>query len=365
MSRKLHEIALSFLVDIGPVTARNLVSYCGSAQAVFEETTQRLLKIPGVGKHRAAFNDRSKALKRAESELKHLEKNNLNAHFYLDESYAERLKVYPDSPIILYTTEGVEFNHPRTLAIVGTRKPTDYGRMKCEQIVQELRKYDIAIVSGLAYGVDVIAHKTSVANGIPTIGVLGNGLPNVYPSTHNSIAKKMQSMGGGLVTQFSSEEKPDREHFPMRNKTVAYMTDATLVIESKASGGSMITANFAFHNHKDLFALPGRTIDTFSEGCNKLIKANLAQMVTCGEDIVKSMLWDIEKPKARQAELFHDLSDEESKIINSIQASPEIHVDKLAKEVGMNNAQLAAALLQLELKGLIRQSAGKRYLLAN
>ena len=364
MSKKLYEIALSFLVDIGPVTARNLVSYCGSAEAVFTERQDLLLKIPGVGKHRASFSKRNDAIELAKDELAHIEKFNLKSLFYLDEDYPHRLKVYADSPIMLYTKGDMELNPARILAVVGTRKPTEYGRMKCEQIIQELRGTGITIVSGMAYGIDSIAHRASVANNIPTIGVLGNGLPEIYPSQNKLLATEMIEKGGGLISQVPCHTKPDRENFPMRNKTVSYMTDATLVIESKASGGSMITANFTFHNHKELFALPGRTIDVSSEGCNKLIKANMAQMVTCGEDIVKAMFWDIKShKKAIQTSLLLELTTDEQLLVNIIQAEPQIHIDAIAIESKLSPAVLASNLLQLELRGILKQMVGKRYIL--
>lgn len=365
MNKKLYEIALSFLVDIGPVTARNLVSYCGSAEAVFVESESQLLKIPGVGKHRAAFAKRNDALELAKDELERIEKFNINTLFYLDDDYPHRLKAYPDSPIMLYTQGDMNLNHGRMLAVVGTRKPTEYGRMKCEQIIQELRPFGVTIVSGLAYGIDSIAHRSSVANAIPTIGVLGNGLPEIYPSQNKSLTTEMIAAGGGLISQVPCHSKPDRENFPMRNKTVAYMTDATLVIESKASGGSMITANFAFHNHKELFALPGRTIDLSSEGCNKLIKANMAQLVTCGEDIIKSMFWDVNNDKkAVQTSLLLDLTDDERVLVDFIRDTPDVHIDAILINSGLTNSMLATTLLQLELRGIVKQTVGKRYILA-
>jgi DNA processing protein len=364
MSTRLFEIALSFLDDIGPVTARSLVSYCGGVEAVFRESKQQLLKIPGVGEHRSKLANRDHALALAEKELELIEKFNLKTFFYLDEDYPHRLKSYQDSPILLYGKGTLNFNTDRLLAVVGTRKQTDYGRMKCEQIIEELRAAGVTIVSGLAYGIDAISHKASVKNRMPTIGVLGNGLPEIYPKSHASLVRSMLEHEGGLISQFHCHTMPDRENFPMRNKTVAYMTDATLVIESKASGGSMITANFAFHNFKELFALPGRSIDVSSEGCNKLIKANMAQLVTHGDDILKAMSWDIpQRQKAIQSTLFLELSDDEKTLVDIIRETPDIHIDQISIKSQLPNSIMISLLLHLELQGLIKQTVGKRYIM--
>lgn len=365
MGVSIHELALLFLEDIGPITVRNLVSYCGGAEAVFTEKRQHLLKIPGVGEHRSLLAGRDDALLKAEHELKLLQKYNLKAVFYLSDEYPQRLKGHPDSPILLTYTGDINLNADRMLAVVGTRTPTSYGRMKCEQLVGELTASGVTIVSGMAYGIDAIAHKASLDNGLPTIGVLGNGLPEVYPAEQRTIAKQMSGGKGALVSQFPCHAKPDREHFPMRNKTVAYMTDATLVIESRASGGSMITANFAFHNHRELFALPGRSIDQTSEGCNKLIKANMAQLIVAGSDILKSMNWEQPKQLPKQKKLPLNLNEQDIGLVKLIEENPEIHIDALAAQSGLTNSNLAASLLQLEIDGVIKQTAGKRYMLTS
>ena len=365
MPAGLYEIALLFLKDIGPVTVRNLVSYCGGVEAVFKEKKQYLLKIPGIGQHRSSIMDRDEALKIAEKEIELIQKNKLKTLFYLDDDFPHRLKAHADSPILLIYRGEAILNADRMLAIVGTRTPTAYGRMKCEQIIRELSSSGVTVVSGMAYGIDAAAHKASLDVGLPTIGVLGNGLPEVYPQDQHALSKNMLAKNGALISQFPCHAKPDRENFPMRNKTVAYMTDATLVIESRASGGSMITANFAFHNHRDLFALPGRSIDQTSEGCNKLIKANMAQLVTEGNDILKSMNWEKPLKSAVQSKMLIDLGEDESKIIELIKKTPEIHIDQLTAHMQLSNSHLAAVLLQLELSGIIKQAAGKRYILAN
>ncbi len=363
MKDKIYQIALSFLTDIGAVTARKLVAYCGGADEVFKKSNTQLLKIPGIGKHRASFKNRDQALHQAEKELEIIDQNKLNVHFFLDENYPQRLKPHLDSPIIFYSRGSANLDDDRMLAVVGTRKPSSYGKAKCRQLIEDLANQNVTIVSGLAYGIDAIAHKSAVENNIKTIAVLGNGFPGIYPTAHNRLADEIVEKGGTVISQFPCFSGPDREHFPMRNRTVAYMTDGTLVIESKASGGSMITANFAFHNHKELFALPGRTIDKSSEGCNKLIKANMAQLITSGSDIIRAMFWDVDKKNTTQSRLPLGLTEIEELLIKRIMERPEIHIDDLASSTQLNNSELATALLQLELNGVIKQAAGKRYIL--
>lgn len=361
MPVSIHQLALTFLDSIGPVTARNLVSYCGSAEAIFQEKKSQLLKIPGIGPFRAGLENMDEALRLAEDELSLIERHGVQTFFYLDEHYPSRLKHFPDSPLVLYGRGHVSNHRPRTLAVVGTRKPTEYGKIKCRQLINELADTDVTILSGLAYGIDAIAHQASVQVGLKTIGVLGNGLPNIYPATNRKLVEHMIAGGGGVVSQFHINAKPDRECFPMRNRTVAYMADATLVIESQASGGSMITANFAFHNNRELFALPGRTTDPTSEGCLKLIKANMAQLVTCGEDIIKAMFWDVKKTAPKQQTLFADLEGDEKRLVDEITVTPQIHIDELADRVNLAGSKLASVLLQLELKRVIAQLPGKRF----
>jgi DNA processing protein len=359
----LYQLILNFAEGIGPVTARNLISYTGSVEAVFEESRNNLLRIPGVGP--AIINKlRSKEIyKYAEEELAFAKKHNISILFYLDEAYPIRLRPYEHSPILLYKLGDADLDCDRTLAVVGTRKPTEYGRMKCMQILSDLANSGITVLSGLAYGIDGIAHAACIENDIPTVGVLGNGLQDIYPHHHRDLARKMIDKGGALISQFPFRAAPERERFPMRNRLVAAMSDATLVIESKSRGGSMITAGMAFELNKDVFALPGRAIDTVSGGCNLLIKRDMARLVETAEDLLSAMMWDDAAQNSnRQTELYFNLDETEQKIVSLIRENPEIHVDDLQYKNGSSTSELSMSLLQLELKGVVKQLAGKRYL---
>lgn len=359
----LHKIALTLVPNIGPVLSKNLISYCGSAEAVFSEKLSALSKIPGIGSSRAEDIKSADVLSRADEELKFIEKNEIKALFYLDEDYPRRLIHFDYCPIILYYKGSHNLNAHRTVGIVGTRKPSEYGKMNTEKIVEALKSYDATIVSGLAYGVDGIAHKKSVEYKIPTIGVMGNGLDLIYPAEHREVARKMIEHGG-LLTEFCSKTKPDRVNFPMRNRIIAALSDAVIVIESKASGGSIITAEFANEYFKDVFAFPGKSSDELSAGCNSLIKRNKAHLIESVEDLVYVMRWEeLDKKKNIQSSLFIELTEEEHKIAEFIRSKKEVGIDELTYGLAMSSSSLASVLLGMEFKGALRTLPGKRYMM--
>lgn len=360
----LYVIGLTQLDEIGDILAKDLVAYCGGIKAFYEEHPKNLAKIPGIGESRLAAMNRDAALKRAESILKDVQKYHLHVVSYLDDHYPERLKVYRDTPVCLYYQGHNRLQDDKMISIVGTRSPTSYGRKMCQRIIEGLRTEGLSIVSGLAYGVDSIAHQSALDSDQRTIAVLGNGLPDIYPSGHHSLGQKILSNGGTIISQFPPGTSPDRENFPLRNKVVAYISDCTLVIESKASGGSMITANFAFHNHKELFAVPGRSTDEYSEGCNALIKSNMAHLVQDAQDILHNMNWHRQKPRRVQRSLPLGLSDSAQAIYEHLNRVEEAHIDQLAEVLNSSQAALSAGLLELEISGLIRALAGKRYSLS-
>jgi DNA processing protein len=349
--------------NIGPVLGKNLISYCGSAEAVFEEKKPALSKIPGIGPMKAQDILDAEVLSHAEAEIKFLEKNEIKPLFYLDEAYPRRLVHYDYCPIMLYYKGNANLNPHRTVAIVGTRKPTEQGKIITEKIVEQLKQYDVHIISGLAYGVDGCAHKKAVEQSMYTVGVMGNGHDNIYPSEHRDLARKMIKHGG-LITEFCSETKPDRANFPMRNRVIAAMSDAVIVIESKESGGSIITAEFANEYNKDVFAIPGRPSDISSKGCNALIKKTKAHLMESVEDLVYIMRWDdADKKKTVQTSLFFDLTDEEQKIIDFIRHKKEASVDSIIYELNLPSSTISSQLLGLEFKGLVRSLPGSRYIL--
>jgi len=360
----LHRIALTRIPLVGAVTARTLVSYCGGVEAVFEASRKELQAIPGIGEQIARSICTHRALEEAEQELAFLERHDIRALFYLDADYPERLKPHHDAPVLLFVKGAVNLNHPRMVAVIGTRTPTPHGRQVCREIIEDLAPFQPLIVSGLAYGIDVAAHQAALDCGLPTVAVLGHGLGRIYPPSHRRVALKMVEEGGGLLTEFASSVGPDRENFPMRNRIIAALCDALVVVETAERGGSMITARFAAGYAKDIFAVPGRPKDARSAGCNLLIRNNQAILLQHGTDIAAHLGWNNGRtPLAEQAALWSELSEGEKKVLDVLQEVEESGVDLLLHRTGLSSAELAAVLLELELKGLIRTLPGKRYVL--
>jgi DNA processing protein len=356
-------IALTKVPKVGPVIARTLISYCGGIDAVFSESKKNLLKIPGIGQLFVENFDPGASLKIAEQEYSFLEKNHIRSITYWDKSYPVRLNNFDSSPIILYYKGNTDLNHHRTVAVVGTRKPSSYGTIMCDRIIEGLLPYNVLLVSGLAFGVDAISHRKCVELNIPTLGVLGHGLDRIYPSEHKSLSNKMIE-NGGVITEFTSGTMPDRENFPMRNRIIAALSDVVIVIESKRKGGSIITAEFANEYNKDVFAVPGPVTEEISEGCNKLIKQHKAHLLESAADIAYIMRWEeIDAGKIIQKQLFVDLDDDETKMVAIIRDNKEIAIDALTYKMTMTPSEVASILLALEFKGMVRSLPGKKYVL--
>lgn len=359
----LAQIALTLVPQVGAVTAKTLVSYAGSAAGVFQLSKKELLRIPGVGPALAEGLRLAEPWRVAEREIVFLEKNDVNAVFYTDARYPVRLRQNVDCPAMLYFKgSGVELlQSERLLAIVGTRQPTEYGRALCDKLVEDLKPYGVVLVSGLAFGIDVAAHRQATASGIANIGVLGHGLGGLYPREHREVARVMVQHGG-LLTEYTHLTKPDRENFPMRNRIIAGLCDALAVVETGLSGGSIISAELACQYGREVFAFPGRTTDARSAGCNALIKQEKARLAESAADVADVMGW---MPKGQerniQIRLFHDLSPAETQLMTAIRNRPEIPIDLLAEQVALPPGELAARLLDLEFKGLVRTLPGKRY----
>lgn len=363
MNDLLYQIALTQIPMVGAITARNLVSYCGSPAGVFTAKKKDLLRIPGIGERIATSILESDVLKAAEKELHFVEKNQIQVYFYLDAAYPEKLKPYADSPIVLYCKGNADLNSLRVVGIVGTRQPTPQGVAFCEELVEGLKPYNVLILSGLAYGIDIASHRKSLELGMPTIATLGHGFQTIYPPQHRSIAERMCE-NGGLLTEFPSNTKPDREHFPMRNRIIAGLCDALVVIETGVRGGSMITAHMANEYNKDVFAVPGRVQDKHSQGCNHLIKTHKAALLESAADLAYVMRWEAQQaPKLIQHQLFVELTQEEKIVVNLLHQFSELHVDKLLYELQLTGSEMAALLLELEFKGMIKSLPGKRYAL--
>lgn len=359
----LYKIAITKVPKVGPITTKNLVSYCGGAQAVFEARPKELLKIPGIGKMVLENLRHPNIFEEAEKELEFIEKNDVQCLFYTDEKYPQRLKHFNDSPALLYFKGNAELNHHRIISIIGTRKPSPHGKTICEELVEELATYNVLIISGLAYGIDVTAHKKSVSLNIPTVGVLGHGLNMMYPAEHQRVAQSMID-NGGILTEYTHRKGPDREHFPMRNRIVAGMCDALIVVETKQKGGSMITADLANGYNKDVFAIPGRARDKKFGGCNLLIKNHKALLIESADDVVNIMRWEqVEKSKNIQKQLFVELSDQEKSVIDILKNENEVSIDKLSYASKLQPSIISSLLLELEFKGLVKTLPGKRYML--
>ncbi|MEL6122267.1 MAG: DNA-processing protein DprA, partial [Bacteroidota bacterium] len=301
----------------------------------------------------------------AEPDLDYIQGHNIQTCFYLDDHYPKRLLNVEDGPLLLYYKGDFDPNPGRTVAIVGTRKPTSYGISCCEHLVKDLEAYEVQIISGLAYGVDAVAHRSANQHEVENLAIMGTGINTIYPGTHRQLAQAIQD-NGAVMTEYPLHTKADRENFPRRNRIIAAMADVTVVIQSAAKGGSLITAEYANAYHKDVFAYPGRATDEQSEGCNKLIKQNKAHLIESAADIGYIMRWEIgeDKPSPKQRELFVDLTVEEQRIVDLIKAKDEVSVDLLHLETRQTLSQLSAVLLGLELKGVIRSKPGSSYTLA-
>lgn len=360
----LHQIALTLLPQVGAVTARTLVSYCGSAEAVFRATKKELRKIPGIGDIIIDSILHSDALQLAEREVYFIEQHDITPLFYTDARFPVRLLQSYDSPVLIFYKGNTPdmLNAEKIVSVVGTRQPTEQGRVLCEELVEGLLPYGVVVVSGLAYGIDVTAHRKACALNMPNFGVLGHGLGSIYPHAHRNVALKMIE-NGGLISEFTHETRPDRENFPMRNRIIAGMCDALVVVETAASGGSMITASIAARQHCEVFAVPGRPRDPMSAGCNYLIRSQQAHLVETAEDIANIMRWDepAAQPRAVQAELFSDLDPDEKKLVELVRATPEIQIDQLGLASRLAPGELASRILALEFRGVLKTLPGKRY----
>ena len=353
-------IALHYLAGVGPKNAKSLIAYAGGLDALFEDRKLHKLDIPGFSPGRLKALNKKEALLLAEKELHFIERNNIQTQFYLEEGYPHRLKNCPDAPLLLHSIGNASTNPPKTISIVGTRNVSTYGHIIVEELIEALEPYDVQVVSGMAYGVDILAHRACVKHGVSTIGVLGHGLDRIYPHQHRSTAQKMIE-NGGLFTEFPSGTNPDRENFPRRNRIVAGLTDATIVIESSLKGGSLITANLANDYNRDVFAYPGNVFNTYSKGCNALIASNRAHLVTCGADIIQLLGWEMKENKAVQRKLYPDLSPDERSVVQSLDEAPETSIDVLAVRLKKPISWLSSTLLTLELQGVVMCLPGKKY----
>ena len=358
MTELVCRLALQFQPNIGGTTVKKLLQHYGSAEAIFAEKNP--MKVFGRAVHFPKLT--REAVAAAEAEANWMERNGIRLCFYTDADFPWRLKACVDSPYLFYYKGNNIFSEQRMVAVVGTRNISPYGKDITRKIVGELAEYDVCVVSGLAAGVDAVAHEQALDSRLKTVAVMGCGLRTIYPDCNERLATRILGQGSALVSEFTFNTKPDRQNFPRRNRIIAGMADATVVMESAAKGGSIITAYIAHSYNRDVLAVPGSILSPNHTGCHELVRKNVAALVTSGSDIAEMMGWDQPKPKAVQRELFVELTPDEQILTDLLSNHPDIGIDDLSAAVPQfPPSRLAALLLQLELKGIVRCNPGKTY----
>lgn len=366
-SELVHQVSLTLVPYIGPVQAKTLLEHFKTASAIFAAKTSQLQRLEGIGEARAAAIRGFTDFQQAEEEVSFIQKHGITPLFITDKKYPQRLLNCYDAPVLLYYKGHADLNASRVIAVVGTRHYTEYGKQLAEKFIADLADKNVLIISGLAYGIDAIAHKAALKNALPTIGVLAHGLDQLYPSEHNALAKDMVRKGGGLITEFRNKTKPDKHNFPIRNRIVSGMSDAVVVVETGDKGGSMITAELANGYNRDVFAFPGRIHDSKSSGCNSLIKNNKAVLLTGANDLLDMMNWENDRQKPatnRQKALFVDLNDDERKVVSILSEKAATHIDELQQRTGLSVSTIASLTLTLELQNVVVSLPGKLYQLS-
>ena len=361
-SELYYTLALLQVEGVGDVLAKKLIQHCGNAEVVFTSKKSQLQKIEGIGSVVIKNLQDKSVFTKAESELRFIAQENISPIFYQEDNYPERLKHCYDSPVILFQAGNINLQNHRTISIVGTRQITTYGAEFTKKLIEEIAPLNPIIVSGFAYGVDIYAHQMAMEFGLQTIGVLAHGLNQIYPKVHKKYMAKMEQ-NGGFLTEFWSSSKPDKENFIKRNRIVAGISEATIVIESAEKGGSLVTANLANDYNRDVFAVPGRTTDKYSQGCNNLIKTQRANLLTSAADLVYILNWELQRQsqKVVQKQLFITLTDEEQKVYDYLQKTGKEMMDIIALECDFPIYRMSSILLNMELKGVIRPLPGKMF----
>lgn len=361
----LYQIGITLIPGVGDINGKKLVSYCGSPEAIFKEKKSKLLKIPGIGQSTVNSITSQKVLQRAEQEIKFIEKYKIQPFFFLDENYPCRLKHCIDSPMMIYYKGNADLNHEKIVAVVGTRRASEYGKTMTDAIIEGLSDLGVIIISGLAYGIDTCAHKAALNCNLETIGVLAHGLDRIYPSANRKLAEKMIQQGG-LLTEFQSNSNPDRENFPKRNRIVAGISDALIVIESANRGGALISAGIANSYNRDVFSVPGKIGEKYSEGCNFLIKTNRAALIQSAEDVKYIMGWESNKNNAgKQKKLMLTFSPDQQKIMDLLKSSNNAGIDYIISKANLSPSKVASILLDLEFEGIVKCFPGKIYKIVN
>ena len=356
----LHILALVNADGIGDVMAKKLISHFGSAAAIFSAKKQHLLQISGVGTSMIAALTNKSIFKKAEQEIEFINSNNIEYFYFKNDDYPTYLNHCYDAPLLLFRKGSISLQNQKIISVVGTRQMTNYGKSVLEDLFEGLKEYNPVIVSGLAYGVDIHAHKLALKHNLQTVAVLAHGLDRIYPAVHKNIAKDLLK-NGGLLTDFWSNTNPDRENFVKRNRIVAGLSQATVVIESAEKGGSLITADIANSYNRDVFAVPGRITDTFSKGCNQFIKTNRAAVLSSAKDLAYILGWekDNEAKKTIQKQLFIELSNPEKEVYSYLLKEGKQQIDMIGLHCNLPTFKAASLLLELELKGVVKPLPGK------
>ncbi|MFY0653013.1 MAG: DNA-processing protein DprA [Cyclobacteriaceae bacterium] len=361
---RLYQVALKFIYGVGDLNGKQLLSYCGSAESIFKTKKSKLQKIPGIGVKTVESILSTEVLKQAEDVLTQCEKLGFDIHFYTDAEYPHRLKLVNDAPLVLFSKGKVDFNQQKVLAIVGTRKATEYGKSVTEEIVQNLIPHDAIVVSGLAYGIDITAHKAALKVGLPTVAVLAGGLDKIYPAVHKKWAKQLME-NGAILSESSPGTIPEAHFFPARNRIIAGMSDATIVVEAAEKGGALITGEIAYSYNREVFAVPGDIDHEYSIGCNKLISKQKANIYSGISDIEYMLNWDVEESPKKTVKKVLDIDKYEGDARKLIEVLLEfkdgLQLDELCwkSQVPINKA--VSILLDLEFEGLIKSLPGKKY----
>jgi DNA processing protein len=356
-----HLMALQRVEGVGDIMAKKLLTHCGTAEAVFNSKTSQLAAIDGVGAMLLKSLKDKTVFEKANRELEFIQLNGIKVTSFQDEDYPDRLKHCFDGPVLLFSSGNINLKNRKIISIVGTRQITSYGTEFCRKVIEDIAPLDPIIVSGFAYGVDIVAHQLAMDNNLQTIGVVAHGLNQIYPKTHKKYVAKVEE-NGGFMTEFWSTSNPDKENFVRRNRIVAGMSEATIVIESADRGGSLITANMANDYNRDVFAVPGRVTDKYSQGCNNLIKTQKANVLTSAADLVYILNWDVEKKsQAVQKQLFVTLDEDEQKVYDYLLKTGKELMDIIALRCDFPIYRISGLLLNMELKGVIRPLPGKLF----
>lgn len=364
-----YTMALTRLTNFNYQQALELYRAVGSAQLLFEHRNEIGDLVQNASPRLVeALRDWDEAMKRADFELKYMQEHGIRALTLMSDDYPQRLSECPDAPIILYYIGNADLNQTKIVSIVGTRRMTTYGQDLIRRFVNDLRLQcpQVLIVSGLAYGVDIHAHRQALENGYPTVGVLAHGLDMIYPYRHRETAAKM-IQNGGLLTEFMTQTNADKPNFVRRNRIVAGMADAVVLVESAAKGGGLITCEIAQSYDRSVFAFPGHVGQEFSEGCNHLIRDNVAGLIMNADDFVKAMGWQDETRRKQaladgiERSLFPNLAPEEQQIVSLLQATNDLPLNHLSVKSNIPIGQLTAILFQLEMKGVVKPLAGGMY----